>query len=97
MFLDKHYDIPFTQRMVDYCCEHVAEGYNFCLKLSSFLLKLLWGLQLKISMSAKEVVVSPVSVCKHIGWFVSRIAQKQLNGFPQNLDGWWVSAQNQPH
>ena len=29
-------------------------------------------------------------------WFVSRITQQPLNGFPWNLDGGWVSAQNRP-
>lgn len=28
-------------------------------------------------------------VCLLVGWFVSRIAQELLNGFPQNLGGGW--------
>ena len=32
-----------------------------------------------------------------VGWFGSRITQKIHNGFPWDLDGGWVSAQNRPH
>ena len=32
-----------------------------------------------------------------VGWFVGRVTQKQLSGFPSNLDGGWVSACNRPH
>ena len=39
----------------------------------------------------------PLSVCWLVGWFVSRIKQKRQNGFPRNLDGGWVSAQNRSH
>ena len=33
----------------------------------------------------------------YVGWFASMITQKQLNTFPLNLDGEWVSAQNRTH
>lgn len=33
----------------------------------------------------------------HPCWFVSRITEVLPNGFPQNLDGSWVLAQNRPH
>lgn len=41
----------------------------------------------------KKVMISPMSIC----FFVSRITQKLLNEFPQNLDGKWVSTQKRPH
>ena len=41
--------------------------------------------------SAKEVMFSSTSA----GWFISRIAQNPLNGFPWNLDGGWISTQGQ--
>ena len=31
-----------------------------------------------------------------VGWFVSRITGKLLNGYLQNLDGGWVSTKNRP-
>ena len=36
------------------------------------------------------------SQCLFVGWFVGRITRKLRNGFPQNLDGGHVSAQNRP-
>ena len=44
-----------------------------------------------------EDMFSPVSVCWLVGGFVSRVTQKLLTGFLQNLDGRWVSDQNRPH
>lgn len=31
-----------------------------------------------------------------VGWFVNRVTQKLLKGFPQNLDEGWISVQNRP-
>ena len=45
----------------------------------------------------KEVMfifVAFLLVCFFIGWFVSRITQKLLYGFPQNLDEGWDEGQN---
>ena len=36
-------------------------------------------------------------LCVFVCWFVSRITQKLPAGFPPNLDGRSVSAQNRPH
>ena len=46
---------------------------------------------------AKEVMFWPVFLCLTIAWFVSRITQKLLIGFPWILAGRWVSAQNKSH
>ena len=37
---------------------------------------------------------SPMSVCLFVGWFVSSITQKLLNGFQQILEGGRVSIQD---
>lgn len=38
-----------------------------------------------------KLMFSPVSVCLLVCWFVTRIKQKLLKEYPQNLDGGWVS------
>lgn len=44
-----------------------------------------------------KLVLLPRGVCFQPGPFASRITQKPLNGFPKNLDGGWVTAENRPN
>ena len=55
-----------------------------------------WDIIITLTISNMEVMFLHMSVCWLVGWFVSRITQKLLNGFPWHLDGIWALAQIRP-